>query len=277
MSMRLAGALPAHARQGETGTSRHSRSKAPMHYYLQCGKKGSVFFTTNRPAFSSFPVNPNWIAPWLQSGKLEIPEARQQYVRCCRNLRCHLGNLETLTREREDELLAEKKSIITQALALELRRFKTVPCQSEFLAQFGRIQGRYKFLVLHGPSRTGKTWWARHLFQNPAVVLDVNCASCPEPDLRSFRPLVHRAILFDEGTPQMVLQQKKLFQCPNADVQLGCSTTNCHAYSVFVSGVALIIATNDWAALVAELPRSDDRDWLAANSFVEHVTTPLFD
>ena len=75
----------------------------------------------------------------------------------------------------------------------------------------------------------------------------------------------------------MVLQQKKLFQSPNADVQLGCSTTNCHAYSVFVSGVALIIATNDWAALVAQLPRSDDRDWLAANSFVEHVAAPLFD
>ena len=40
MTMRLAGALPAHPRQADTGTSRHSRSKAPMHYYLQCGKKG---------------------------------------------------------------------------------------------------------------------------------------------------------------------------------------------------------------------------------------------
>ena len=73
----------------------------------------------------------------------------------------------------------------------------------------------------------------------------------------------------------MGLQQNKLFQCPNADVQLGCSTTNCHSYSVYVSGVAMIIASNDWSALVRDLPKEEDRDWLAMNSFVETITEPL--
>ena len=133
------------------------------------------------------------------------------------------------------------------------------------------------FLVQEGRSRTGKMWWAHNKFGDPSLVLDVNRASTPEPDLRAFRPLHHRAILFDEATPPMVLQQKKLFQSPNMDVQLGCNTTNCHAHVVFVSGVGMIIACNDWSARVRDLPRCEDRDWLAANYFLECVSDPGFE
>ena len=142
--MALAGVLPIHGTASAVGVSKHAKNKAPMHYYLQCCEKGGVFVATNRPAFHSFPMNPNWMAPWLQSGKFELPKAREQYVRCCRNLRSKLGNLEDLTTEREQALMVEKKNVVTEALASELRGFKTLSCQAAFLAQFDSILGRYK-------------------------------------------------------------------------------------------------------------------------------------
>ena len=105
-----------------------------------------------------------------------------------------------------------------------------------FLEQLLVIRSRYKCLVLVGSSCTGKTVWAKWIFSDEQLVLEVNCASCPEPDLREFRALDHKGILFDEASCVMVLQQKKLFQSPPTPVRLGCSTTNCHAYDVFISG-----------------------------------------
>ena len=74
-----------------------------------------------------------------------------------------------------------------------------------FLAQLLVIRSRHTFLVLVGASCTGKTVWAMRVFGDPLVVLEVNCASCPEPDLREFRPLLYKGILFDEASRQMVL------------------------------------------------------------------------
>ena len=146
-----------------------------------------------------------------------------------------------------------------------------------FLAQLKLIRSRYTYLVLVGGSGTGKTVWAKWIFGDTNFVLEVNCASCPEPDLREYRPLVHKCILFDEASCNMVLQQNKLFQAPPTPVRLGCSTTNCHAYDVFISGVGLMIASNTWNADLASLKRNEDRQWLIDNSIVVNVgSKPLW-
>ena len=69
----------------------------------------------------------------------------------------------------------------------------------------------------------------------------------------------------------MILAQKKLFQAPPVDVRLGCSATNCHAYDVFVSGVAMMVCTNTWFDDLDELKKPSDRAWLEANSIVVNV------
>ena len=75
----------------------------------------------------------------------------------------------------------------------------------------------------------------------------------------------------------MVLRQKKLFQGPPTLVRLGCSTTNCHAYDVFVSGVAMMIASNNWKADLQALKKVEDRAWLENNCvFVDVGTSPLW-
>ena len=55
------------------------------------------------------------------------------------------------------------------------------------------------------------------------------------------------------------------------DCRMGASTTNCHAYDVYVSGVAMMIASNTWVSEVAALKRHEDRDWLRDNSMVVEV------
>ena len=114
------------------------------------------------------------------------------------------------------------------------------------------------------------------MYGDPERVLEVNCASCPEPDPRDLRALWHKGILFDEASCDMVLRQKKLFQGPAVPVALGMSTTNCHAYSVFVSGIGLMIASNTWMSELEGLEREEDREWRMANSVVLQVESPLW-
>ena len=145
------------------------------------------------------------------------------------------------------------------------------------LPQFQTIRPRYSFLVLDGPSRTGKTCYAKHITGNHSQVLELNCAGGSEPDLRGFDPCVHNAILFDEATPLLVLSQRRLFQSPPCMIDLGCSTTNCHKYQIFVSGVMMMICSNTWCAQVKELDHEGDMEWLQANSVLVHVREPLWE
>ena len=64
---------------------------------------------------------------------------------------------------------------------------------------------------------------------------------------------------------------KKLFQCPAVEISLGGSTTNCHAYDVWVHGCALMIASNKWDEQVAQLPVEKDEELLRDNAIVLRV------
>ena len=108
----------------------------------------------------------------------------------------------------------------------------------------------------------------------PGCALELNCASCPEPDLRSYDTLQHKLIVFDEASPKMVLRQK-IFQCPDAEVQLGSSNTNCHSYSVWVHGCLFVICSNRWTKDCDKLD-DDDREWLHANSILLQVKEPMW-
>ena len=173
--------------------------------------------------------------------------------------------------------MQERVSTIQASLGMQVCAFKRFPAVSEvWLPRFDRIRPRCPFLVINGPSGTGKTYFAKHLLGDPSKVFEVNCASCPEPDLRQFDPLVHEGILFDEASPSLISDQRKLFQAPPCWIDLGCSTTNCHKYQVFVSGIELVVCTNSWHEACEQLPYDSDRDWLRANSIVLDVSEPMW-
>ena len=247
------------------------------HYYCQCPKVGQLFMVCTHQAFIDFPVNPEWITNFLSAEKVTHETARQQYVRSGKNLAHHLQNLEQLQMEKMREAVTAKQGAINRELAGQLRPQRVYPLlRDRWLPYFQTTRPRYPFLVIAGPSGMGKTVFVKWLFGDPAKVFEVNCASTPEPDLRQFNPVVHEAILFDEASPQMVLDQRKLFQAPPCWVDLGCSTTNCHKYQVFVSGKKLIICSNSWVEATAELRHPSDREWLRVNSVVLKVQAPMW-
>ena len=197
-------------------------------------------------------------------------------MKCVSNLTGNLSNLLTVESQQEKAFFEEKRRIVQEALKGQIREFKPQPLHKTFQDQYKVIRSRYKFFVSNGSSCTGKTVWAKHSTGNPDEVFYVNCASCPEPDLRKLKA-GHKVILLDEASPAMILRQKLLIQAPPDFVSLGCSTTNCHAYQVFVSGIQFVICSNKWISEVENLDCVEDREWLKENSIVLDVgDEPMF-
>ena len=206
-----------------------------------------------------------------------VRNPHQEFVRVVTNVGGNLDNLKRLKVEQEQMLLNTKLEQIRYVLRDELKPFRSFPVVDQFLAQFTEIRSRYRFLVIEGQSKTGKTVFTKWITGNPDRVFETNCACCPEPDLREFRSLFHDTILFDEAAPEMVISQKKLFQGPPCFVELGCSSTNCHSYKVLVSGTRLVICSNGWTEALEMMPKESDRQWPVDNSFVVNVgRTPMY-
>ena len=263
----------------QTCVCRDKQSAGPaMLFYCQIAKVGHVANGGSHEPFHDYHVNPEWITNLVQAGKVTAEVARDLYVRGAKNVVHHLQNLDRLVAEKRSAALSARVALVQATCAAQISKFKTLPVVTEqWLPHFQHVKARYPFLVLEGPSGTGKTSYAKHITGNPDEVLEVNCAACPEPDLRELDPEIHKGILFDEASATMVLAQRRLFQAPPCWVDLGCSTTNCHKYQVFLSGMMLMVASNTWTQQVAQLEHAGDRQWLGANSYVVHVREPLWE
>ena len=191
---------------------------------------------------------------------------KKEYVNCCNNIANNQRNIEYLDQQLQMAVFKLTIELINKKVKGEQKKFRYIPIfELEFAPQFEDYLSRYKFFVLEGKSRTGKSSWVFWLKNDPKKVFYVNCATCMEPDLRKFNWLKHKIILLDEASPKMVINQKLLMQGPPCLVKLGQSTTNCHAYDVFVSGIMLIICSNTWAEDVMNLRKKGDRDWIYEN------------
>jgi hypothetical protein len=219
-------------------------------------------------------VNPTWIMNLLQAEKLERDTARALLVQCVGASR-HVRELDLHEAELEKVAVQTATLEAAQVLSSRLRPQKIFPEADAFCKQFETPEMRYKFLVLSGPSKVGKTAFARTLCERGLDTLEVNCASGAEPDLRAYRLSKHGLILFDEIEAQQVAAQRKLFQAQAAAVQLGCSATNCHSYDVFVWRKRMVLCSNNWEASLSQLPVAD-QNWVNANSIVLTVTSPMW-
>jgi hypothetical protein len=280
-SLCLLGKPPAQT-QGTAPQEERSRnnSSAPMHYYLQMAKPGQIAVSTNHVMFHDFSVNPRWVTKWLQLGKIKWDTAEKHYVYCTANCSGNLKNLTCFTNKMKEFSMVERKQHIQSVLLSEQKPFQTDPEMDSkvaaFLAQFQAPRSRCSFLVLTGKSRTGKTRFAKWLFGDEKNCHVTNCAAATEPDLRHFDWMTHKSILCDECKPMTVIRQKQLFQGPPDEVLLATSATNIESYSVFVSGIAITICSNDWRVLVGKLELEEDQDWLGANSIVCDITHDLY-
>ena len=157
-----------------------------------------------------------------------------------------------------------------------LRPFKRYDVVDAWISQYALVCRRYKFLVLQGPSQVGKTLFARNL-STPCFhgMLEVNCASRDEPDLRAYRLRQHGLILFDDIVPQQVVSQRQLFQADCARVQMGRSAIHMNSYEVCMWRTKIVLVSSDWDVHVSQLSAADQH-WVNTNSFVLCVTEPMW-
>ena len=259
----------------EAVSDRGKNTLAGFFYCSICEKVGTVFSMTTKVPFEGFRVEPVWIQKLVQAQKLDMDVAKSLLRQCC-NASRHLQQLEVIDEYLEAAAVQREQERAYRLLAKRLKPQKTYEQAQHFVRQFDFPMHRYRFLVLSGPSKVGKTAFARSLCEKGMEVLEVNCASGAEPELRAYRLCKHDVILFDEIVARQVAAQRKLFQAQSASVQLGCSATNCHAYDVFVWGKKMVLCSNNWEASLMDLSEAD-REWVNANSYVLSVTEPMWE
>ena len=246
-------------------------------YYVVAPKKGSLFTWSSVLPFQDFVVNAEWITVMWQMSKLTNTVACEQYTLCKRDVKRHIQNVRDQECLEREQLLKKRLEEAQTIMAKTLKPRKRIALVDDvWLVEQNEVRDRQRFLVLDGPSVTGKTRFAI-LLRGAFRTLEVNCAAClREPDLRAFEAGRHLCIVFDEAHCQMVIACKRLFQAPPASVQMAASATNCFGYSVCVHGVLLVVCSNTWRTELQSMS-ADDRDWLAANSVYVAVEQPLWE
>ena len=117
--------------------------------------------------------------------------------------------------------------------------------------------------------------FARALFPL-GEVHELNCAGLEHICLEGFDCLKHRCILWDEGAASLVSRNRKVFQHPLCQVDIGHSPTGQHVRRYFLGNSCSIVATNKWHQDVAQLPVGD-QEWLASNTVVLEIDQPMWE
>jgi hypothetical protein len=135
------------------------------------------------------------------------------------------------------------------------------------------INSGYEMLLLHGPSRTGKSRLARSLNKDEhTLVVDIQHAK--HPDLHDFSRANHAAVLLDEMSgPDFIVENKKLLQAHVDGAILGQSATQLYTYMVWLWRIPIMITTNNWDL---RKMKAADREWLATNVVDVYIDSPVW-
>ena len=244
-------------------------------YYVQAPKIGVLFQCGSKCPFEEYPVSGKWGFQLVQMEKITFSAAREELIKTGENLCRVLPDLDKRHAESTAARLHKRAAEVQGLLASTACRSVRIPEVEAWKARYGRgVWRRKKFLVLEGKSGTGKTEFVRGLF-GPDKTLELNCAGVVAVNLRDYRPLEHKVVLWDEASPELVLANRKLFQCPPCWIDLGHSATGTLVYKVWVNEALFVIATNRWASALEELVK-EDMEWVQANQVHVHVTQPLW-
>lgn len=221
-------------------------------------------------------VTSQMLLTWWRQGKFSDTTVVQELLhwKCAGALRA-IDEVTGIKQKRYESECLMKQHHVREMLRQSHCRFKRYTEVQRFLALhlpiwWGR-KGRVPFLCLHGPSKLGKTELALSLFGINASLL-INCQGAMVPDLSSFDPEIHKCIIFDEASPEMVHGQKALFQAGHCGTQLGMTTSNMYAKRYWLYLLPMIVCTNTWV---------EEGDpmfaWLNDNSIYLGLTEKVFE
>ena len=173
--------VPAHLSTGIRGVD-CNRGRAKWSGFLYCclkDKKSTVFAEATKQPFTGFLVNPQWIVNLVQAHKLDVSIAHDFLVKCVNGSK-HIKDLQAYDQEMEKIAVKQAVKEAERLLGATLKEQKRYPLVQAFLNQFKKAMHRYRFLVLAGPSRVGKTEFARSLCEPGMETLEVKPPSDPE-------------------------------------------------------------------------------------------------
>ena len=236
-------------------------------------KLGSLHTDSNWRRNDAFVVDAKWIMEWYRKGKVGPQQVIAEIVLCkcagaeraCREV----GFLEDKGVEIRGN---HERYKVREELMRAFRAFKMFPLikkwMSYYTSEFWGVLSRFLFLVLVGPSKLGKTNLALSLFGIHYTYVS-NSQGVAEPYLKGYSPRFHKAILFDECSPETVLRCKQVFQANSDGCSLGHSPTGQYVNFHWLYQVPLIITTNTW--LSEEELQLEENKWLVNNSVVVHI------
>jgi hypothetical protein len=287
------------------GRGRHVHSNQGQgHYYCTAPKTSTILCASSVNVTDSGPVRPQWILALYAEQKMYPDVAVSEAIKSRRDTIRTVAFIRACEQLHAEQQLQHLMDRVASAERPARRPRVMVPLiENDFLGQFDIVLFRRKFLVLTGPSGTGKTEYVKSLASDPVIVTRIRGhfraaqerpALCPVtaggtdlleltcnggaaslPDVRSLDPLRHGWLLLDEAVPQLVTCNKRLFQGKSGHVDMAASSTNCHAFRVSTWGVRIVLTANDWLDRVSSLPPADV-DWLTQNSFVVQVQEQLW-
>ena len=109
----------------------------------------------------------------LQAKKISLPYARELVLQSCHNVQRLLKELDIIERELAKERTAAAVSSAEGHLARQRKAWRSVPAVQQWHEQYMCESFRYKFLVLEGPSKLGKTQFAKSFVDSAEQLLEL--------------------------------------------------------------------------------------------------------
>ena len=250
-------------------------------------KFGSVFRYDTFSRGYEFVCKASWTLAAWQMRKLSTREAKKEVIFNRDQVENSLSKIrDAHAAEIEQWMRSEKVKAQAELEAPgSLRPFKAYPKVEDWRGQYlkrameqccrtpsGTKLTRFKFLVLCGDSRWGKTRFGCNIF-GCANTFVAQCQGVSQPCLAGYDPRFHRAILLDEPGPDLVASCKVFLQAAIEGTDLYQSPTQRFSRWVWVYGVPIIICTNDW------LEAKDDSKlacWIHANQVLVEVNEAMW-
>ena len=245
------------------------------HFYCSVHKEGAVYTDTNYPPWQGlWAPEPGWVVSLYKQHKL----GHDAYLRLSAKLRDghdrRKASVDAVKKSEAALAFEAERAWAREQVQLKALPFKPLPPEIEqWKMSYEEVEERYKMLVLHGPSRTGKSRLARALFgAHRTMVVDVQHAD--HPDMHGYERHRHLAVLMDEvQSPHFIANNKKLLQAHVDGAILGQSATQLYTYEVFLWRTPIILTTNNWDLSTLTVA---ENEWIASNCVAVYIGEPVY-
>lgn len=232
------------------------------HYYAGIAPKIGVIkqFSTLVEDESFDLMKSSWVTDLVRQGKMLPDDGVKQLFKWRNNDSYQIAKMQSLANSYVLERNQARNDSIMERARSKMKPSRIIPEIEEWKEQFvDPSELRYKFLIIVGPTRLGKSEFADRLFENPFrmkgnIVWD------------GFDATVNRSIVFHD-VPNIfahILERKEMFQA-NGIHCTGCSNTNKFVVKVNLLAMPLIIVVNR-----DQVPEHVN-EWIVGNSITYHV------